>query len=85
MSSLTNKKINQGQLLKLLSTLQYVNIRATGGHLIFKHPNSNSVIALRHARKNEIVPIFIAASVYRNIVDNKIMSPEKLLEEIEEL
>lgn len=85
MSLLTNKKLNQGQLLKLLTALEYENIRATGGHLIFKHRNSKSIIALRHARKNETIPIFVAAAVYRNIIDNKVRTDEQLIEEIEKL
>ncbi len=82
MSLLTVKKINQGQLLKLLITIGYINVRANGVHLIFKHDKTKSLIVLRHRRKNEIIPNFIVASVYRNIIDNKIMTNEELYLEL---
>jgi len=69
----------------LLQKLGYVNTRATGGHLIFHHNNSKSVIALRNTKVNEIIPGFIVASVFRNIVDNKIVTVEKLQNELEKL
>ena len=85
MSLLINKKIKQKQLLKLLNLAGYQNVRVSGSHLIYKHDNSKSVIALRNARNNEIVPIFIVSAVYRNIVDNGVLSTEQLIELLETL
>ena len=84
MSLLTNKKIKQSQLIKLLEELGYVNARSNGQHLIFKHTDSKSLIALRHANKNEVIPLFIIASVYKNIISSDIATENQIIKILEE-
>jgi len=73
-----NKKITHSQLIQLLANIGYRETKAPGGHLLFKHPNSDSVIMLRNARNNELILINVIASVIRTIIESRIITEEQL-------
>jgi hypothetical protein len=71
-------KLNYGQLTTILKMLGYKNTGKIDTSLIYEHSKSNSIIALRHTRKNMVVREIIAAAVLRNIVYANVASEKKV-------
>lgn len=74
MLSPTNKyiKLNYGQLDGALKKLGYAAVRASGGHIVYRHPKHNSLLAVRHSPKTELVPRVVVASVIRNVINTNV-------------
>lgn len=87
MLSPINRDLNltYGQLAKLLSELGYSTLQAAGGHIVYEHPKSNSIIAVQRAGKKETVPELVAAAAFRNVVSSNIADEAKLKKLTEQL
>jgi hypothetical protein len=71
-------KLNYGQLSELLTDLGYEKFNLKDGPVVFKHTDSDSIIAVQNEHSDAIVPKHTTAYVLRTIHYLNLMSDEEL-------
>lgn len=77
------KVLNNSDLLALLKSLNFKEIRQHGTHLILRNDEFNSVITFPQKSKKE-VPKFLIAAIKRNLIENGIITQEQFNDYLEQ-
>lgn len=73
-----NVKLNYQQLDDILQQFGYTSFKAPGGHTVYKHRRCNSLLAVRKARKNQIVPDIVVVGIMRSVWYANVASEAKI-------
>lgn len=71
-------KLNYKQLGEVLKALGYESAKTDVGQLVFLNKAYDSLLALRPARSNSIVPREVLAYIWRNIINKNVATESKI-------
>jgi len=72
-------KVSYGRLDQVLRRLRYTRNLTAGDELVYRNSEHGSLIIMKNANDEEIVPEYVVASTIRNIVNFNIAKEERVV------